>query len=507
MEITAADQLDLRLVPAALTGWVVTATGIVWGTGIFAATLSAGVALAAIAARSRIGGATIVIAAAALGSGCGVAVALRVDAVTDHPITRMYSTSADVVVKPTESPRSLGSGRLMFRAALNSVELQPVSGNVVVFAPVLGYYELTAGRPASFRARIAAPTRRDLTVAVLTATGDPTLGEASALQRAAHGVRSRFAEHARQILPADQAAMLPALVLGDTATLTVDTTADFRAAGLTHLTAVSGANVTVVCGAVLIAARLLGPRPAVGLAAVALAGFIVVVQPSPSVLRAGVMGGLTLLAVATHRRRQALPALAATVIALMVVAPALAVDVGFALSVSATAGLILIAPVWSARLVDRGWPRWLAAAVTVAVAAQIVTAPLIAGISGTLSSVAIVANLAVGAVIAPITVLGTAAAALGVLWPVGAQFLIRFCGPLLWWLLRVAETAGGLPGAALPVPSGLLGVVLLSTSCFGAVLSWRWRWFRVAAGMLLLVAVAWVVASGVGPGSTIVTAT
>ena len=241
--------------------------------------------------------------------------------------------------------------------------------------------------------------------------------------------------------------MLPALVLGDTSTLSQQTTAEFRASGLTHLTAVSGANVTIVCGAVLLSAGLVGPRVAVVLAAFALLAFVVVVQPSASVLRAAIMGGITLLAVASHRRRQAIPALSATVLALMIASPELAVDVGFALSVSATAALVVIAPVWSRRLVDRGWPKPLADAVCVAVAAQLVTAPLVAGISGTFSVVSVAANLAVAAVIPPITVVGTAAAALCALWPAGADLLIRFTGPELWWLLRVARWAAAVPGA------------------------------------------------------------
>ena len=80
--------------------------------------------------------------------------------------------------------------------------------------------------------------------------------------------------------------MLPALVLGDTSALTAPTIDEFRIAGLTHLTAVSGANVTIVCGAVLLTAVLVGPAVAVGLAALALMAFVVVVQPSASVLRA-----------------------------------------------------------------------------------------------------------------------------------------------------------------------------------------------------------------------------
>ncbi|MGW9169711.1 ComEC/Rec2 family competence protein, partial [Agromyces sp. NPDC055657] len=128
----------------------------------------------------------------------------------------------------------------------------------------------------------------------------------------------------------------------------------------------------------------------------------------------------------------------------------------------ATAGIVVLAPVWSGRLEARGWPRPLAAAVSVAVVAQLVTAPLVAGISGTVSLVAVAANLAVAGVIPPITVLGTAAAVCAGIWPGGAQLLIRFTGPELWWLLSVARWASALPAAALPSPSvfGLLAWTL-----------------------------------------------
>ena len=386
---------------------------------------------------------------------------------------------AAVIVAPSETPRSLGGGRMMFRGSLHSVDADEMSGRVVVFTPVVGFTELTAGQPAAFKARIARPTRRDLTVAVLSATGESTLGEAAPIQRAAQRVRTGFAVAARDSLPADQAAMLPALVLGDTSALTGETAAQFRASGLTHLTAVSGANVTIVCGAVLLSAGLVGPRVAVALAAVALVTFVIVVQPSASVLRAAVMGAITLLAVVSHRRKQAIPALSATVIALMIGAPELAVDIGFALSVSATAALVVIAPAWSQRLVSRGWPKPLADAVSVAVAAQLVTAPLVAAISGTFSVVAVAANLAVAGVIAPITVIGTAAAVLSALWPAGAQLLIRFTGPELWWLLNVARWAAGIPGASVPVPSGQGGALSVAAAGVAVVVLTRWCWARL----------------------------
>ncbi len=191
--------------------------------------------------------------------------------------------------------------------------------------------------------------------------------------------------------------------------------------------------------------------------------------------------------------------LSASVIALMITAPELAVDVGFALSVVATAALIVVAPTWSRRLTGRGWPRPLADALSVALAAQLVTAPLIAGISGRFSVVSAAANVAVVPVIAPITVLGTAAAALNVAWPAGAQLMIRFTGPELWWLLRVARWAAGLPGAWLPVPSGTAGVVVVAAGGAATVLLWRWRPVRWAAAAAVLGGLAWTV-SGMSPG-------
>jgi competence protein ComEC len=243
---------------------------------------------------------------------------------------------------------------------------------------------------------------------------------------------------------------------------------------------------------------------AVALAAVVLVAFVIVVQPSASVLRAAVMGGVTLLSLLSHRRRQAIPALSASVIVLMIAAPELAVDVGFALSVSATAALVVIAPAWSRRLVARGWPKPLADAASVAVAAQLVTAPLVAGISGTFSVVSVVANLAVAAVIPPLTVLGTAAAALCPLWSSGAELLIRFTGPELWWLLNVAHWAAGVPAASLSVPSGLLGVITVAAAGGAAVVAWRWRWVRIGTGCAAVVLLAWTVSGLSGGHDTIV---
>ncbi len=132
--------------------------------------------------------------------------------------------------------------------------------------------------------------------------------------------------------------------------------------------------------------------------------FVVIARPSPSVLRAAAMGCVALLALVTGRRKQAIPALAASVVVLLALSPSLAVDFGFALSVFATAGLVVVSPALVTRLRARGWPRWLAEMCAVALAAFVVTAPLVAAMSGTVSIVSIVANVLVAPAVAPITV-------------------------------------------------------------------------------------------------------
>lgn len=502
-EWTEGQPLDLRIVPAALTAWSVSAAGIVWSPWASVVVGLAALGMAWLAARwgsrhrtDHRPTAAAVVAVAAVALGFSVAVGLRVHQVEHHPMVPLYGSTASVEVVPGESPRAVTGGRVMFRATLRRFDQAPMSGRVLVFGPS-SFGEAGPGRAVQFRATVRRPDRKDLSVAVLGASGQPSLAESSPVQRVAARIRSDFAQTARTVLPADQAAMLPALVLGDTSAVTSTTTAQFRTAGLTHLTAVSGANVTIVCGALLLSAALVGPTVAVVLAGAGLVGFVIVVQPSASVLRAALMGAVTLLAVLTHRRRQAVPALSASVIALMIAAPELAVDVGFALSVCATAGIVVLAPVWSARLRSRGWPRPVAAAVSVAVVAQLVTAPLVAGISGTVSLVAVAANLAVAGVIPPITVLGTAAAVCSVVWPGGAQLLIRFTGPELWWLLSVARWASALPAAALPSPSGLAGVVSVALAGIALTVLWRLRWLRRGLAVLVFGLLAWALAGQV----------
>jgi len=216
-----------------------------------------------------------------------------------------------------------------------------------------------------------------------------------------------------------------------------------------------------------------------------IAGFVIVARPQASVLRAAAMGLVAVLALATGRRRRALPALCAAVLCLIYIDPTLARSVGFALSVVATGALLLVAPplrAWMARCL----PAWLADALAVPTAATLACAPLIASISGQVSLASIPANLLAEPAVGPATILGVLAAALAPVSMGAAQFIARLAGIPCWWLVFIARTFSRLPGAAVPWRDGASGAITLVVLGLAVgLLLWSAQW----RGVVLRVAV------------------
>src|SRR5699024_212835 len=215
-------------------------------------------------------------------------------------------------------------------------------------------------------------------------------------------------------------------------------------------------HLNIVCGAVLLLLRTgrAGPRLTAAIAGVVLVGFVILVGQQPSVLRAGVMTSIGLLALALGRQRATVPALAVAVIGVVSYEPAIAASFGFALSVTATAGIVLLAPRWSAALTRRRVPRVIAVAVTVPAAASVSTVPIIAGMAGRVSLVAIPANLLATPAVAPVLLIGVVVMLLASISPTTAAALARTVEFGLDWLIGVAHLAVRLPGSVVSWPGG-----------------------------------------------------
>lgn len=304
-----------------------------------------------------------------------------------------------------------------------------------------------------------------------------------ALLRGAQRVRAGLARTVEDQSD-DVAGLVRGMTVGDRAALPPDLEEAMRTTGLTHLTAVSGAHVVIVIGtllAVLVAVRVPPRGRMLGLA-VALVAFVVLVRPDASVLRASVMGGVALLGIAAGRPARSLPALATSIVVLLVADPWLARSFGFVLSVVATGALVLGASPLAAALERRRVPSWLALLVAVPTVAQLACGPVVVLLSPSVPTYAILANLVVAPVVAAATVSGVVAALLSVSWLSGAQVVVL---PACWaadWISGVATTLSGWPGASLPWPEGAVGALLLAAvtlAAWGAVISVpALRWWR-----------------------------
>ena len=270
---------------------------------------------------------------------------------------------------------------------------------VVVHGAGPGWGDVTPGAVVETSGRLSPQDRAGTSGVQIRARSPPgELVAAPWWQRAAQRVRQTLSANA-SALGGDAAGLLPGLVVGDTSGISEQLDRDAKATGVAHLLAVSGSHFAIVCGAVVLALRRVGPRWAAAGGALTLVALVVLVGAQPSVLRAAVMGAITLVALLTGRARTCLPALAACVIGLLLLDPLLALSVGFALSVLATGGLVLLAPAWSTALQRRGCPRGWADALCIPVAAQLVTTPVIVAISGTVPVFGVLANLLVAPVV------------------------------------------------------------------------------------------------------------
>lgn len=223
----------------------------------------------------------------------------------------------------------------------------------------------------------------------------------------------------------------------------------------------------------------------------ALFAFAEVAGGEPNVLRAGLMVGVGLLALATGRARSAVSALAGSVVVLVLWRPEFAADVGFALSVLATAAMLLLARPTARAFERHGVPAGIAELLAIAVVAQLATAPVIAAAYGQVSLPSVLANALIEPAFVPVMLIGAATLAMAAGWPWAAAVLAHLTVPGLAWLRFVAHHSARLPGASITWPTGWWGGLALAGTLGAVAVALRFRRLRtlLAAALVAVVLV------------------
>jgi competence protein ComEC len=452
---TAALPIAPLLVLAAMVGGIL--AGEAAGPGRATSLLLAGVGGVVAAAFVRTPVARTVIVAIALAT-LGAAVMQRaLHGLTVSPLTHAIATHADarVVATLVDDPDA-GRFDASALARVDAFDGRDAGGRRVL---------LTASGDAASALRILSAGERivfdgwcrqlegfDLRWRWKHAVGEVHVTEVAGVARAqapldriANQLRSVVLAGSSHLQPVERA-LLSGFLLGDTRGVPRELTDQFRAAGLTHLTAVSGENVAFVIALFAPVLRRAGLRSRVVLALAVLVCFGTMTRWEPSVLRAIAMATVALLAGALGRPTVGLRVLVLAATALLLVDPFLVHQVGFLLSCGASLGIALFGRPITERLPG---PVWMREVLGVTAAAQIGVAPVLIPVFGSMPLVALPANLVAVPLAAPLTMWGLVAGVGGglarSLSPAVPRLLELPTVGLLHALISVADLAARVP--------------------------------------------------------------
>jgi competence protein ComEC len=396
----------------------------------------------------------VLILAILLGS---MIMSIRIAALESSALSEFKGSTASVLVQVTTDPTRVAPkvfGTAMapvsfsfMGQALKINDLYALRIPVRVIASTRSVDGLLPGQKIIVKARVLPSKERRVAALLIVNSKIDVVTQASswarALARIRLGLRGATGD-------GDAGSLIPGMVIGDTSKQSVEFKNEMRRSGLTHLVAVSGANFAIVSAFVLWGMQFIFRKINYRLVATAisLTCFIALVRPSPSVLRAAAMAAVLLIAYGSRQGRDPLPALGFAIAAVVIIDPFQSRDPGFALSVLATAGLLLIAP--------KIKPKFLAPPI----AAMVLCAPVIVALSGYVSPMSIVANVLAAPVVAPITIVGFIAALISPFAPALSAFLIFFIKPLASWIAWVAAWSSTFP--VFTLKTGLYGFVAAS---------------------------------------------
>ncbi|MGE5595850.1 MAG: DNA internalization-related competence protein ComEC/Rec2 [Hyphomicrobiales bacterium] len=275
-------------------------------------------------------------------------------------------------------------------------------------------------------------------------------------------VRLALEDAMQRALPEPAASLATGITFGRDDTIPDDLYDDFRTTGLAHIVAVSGSNVAIITGLVfMVSVRFMRRQWAILPAAVMLAAYLAIAGPSASVVRAGIMAAIFLAGLLLGRQQSSLAALGGAAILMTLVSPSAALDVGFQLSLSATAGLIVLAPwvrfamEWALRRVGAApyIPDLVVQTVALSLSATLATLPITWVNFGQVSLIGLLTNVVVEPVFAVAFWFSALAALLEMAWaPAGWAAGIVTYYPLAL-IIGLARLGADIPGAAVHMPS------------------------------------------------------
>ncbi len=285
--------------------------------------------------------------------------------------------------------------------------------------------------------------------------------------------RAKLADLLSKTLPKEEEILLMGLLFGDVSGMDSRAERAYKRAGVSHLFAVSGFNVSFVLGILWFCLNFIRPpqMARLGLAALILLGYYFLVGWSASIVRACLMSFMALLSLSIGRKNDIYTALAGSALVILLLSPGELFQVGFQLSFLVTLGMVYLTP-WLQKL---GCGKHLAPTL----AAQLTSMPLVAYYFNLLSILSPLLNILAAMVVGLVTSLGLVGAVLTWTIPILAKPVFLACGSMMHYLSQVIIWAAKLSWAAIIVPSPPIFVVILYYLILAAAPFFRYYRYRL----------------------------
>ena len=289
-------------------------------------------------------------------------------------------------------------------------------------------------------------------------------GQASPVKSQIFSLRARALNMTYRLFPDPEASLIAGILLGVETGIPEDVQEGFNDTGTSHIIAISGFNITILATFfVFLFGRILGVRRrflAACITAVIIGLYTILVGADAAVVRAAIMGGLSLLAALVGRRQDGLNTLALVAAVMALFNPYVLWDVGFQLSFMATLGLLLYAGPLTERFIrlasrgmDESTARKVARPVSeyflITIAALITTLPVVIYHFQRLSLISLAANPAILPAQPPLMILGGIAVLLGLIYQPLGQIAALAAWPFAAYTIRIVEWFAGIPGGVL----------------------------------------------------------
>jgi len=415
----------------------------------------------------------------------------QVSSIPEHDISKFANTFAVVAGEISDRLEVIAepSGfkvRLVLKAQsikADNKPPQPVTGKLAVTALCRQKPELVLGQKVAVRGKVRLPhgynnpgqvdvvasLRRQGISARMTVQEDGLImgpaPESPPLLQVFSDWRQVMQQRLLKVMPPEDAAILSGVLFGGYKGINPEVIRDFAATGIIHILSVSGTHIALTAGAILwLGGRLGWPYRYTAVAAgVSIVIYSLLAGFTPPVIRAAIMGLVSLTATCWGREKDVASALLVAGIIMLVYEPRLLYDLSFQLSFGATCGLVYLYPRFIAGLGH--WPRWLTSGVGVTLTAQLGVLPFMAYYFNVFPLSSFVANIFIVPIIETVVILGLLGSLLGIVWDLAGNVLLVLCSLLIGLIERLtgwlANMGGVLYLPPMNLPAGILYYLLL----------------------------------------------